>query len=180
MANIQYGDQYLFGGANNASAPFNTVTNAYAGDSTQLTVEIAQNTSQPISVTGDRLLQGIGTTPSYGAINILDTFDNLITAVGDSITTSDVPGISSASQALQDGSSQINIATSDVLSRMTRLSSMAKLNENNKNTLLTIATNIQNVDYAKLGVELANQKTAFEASLSTAAKLSQLSLLTYL
>jgi flagellar hook-associated protein 3 FlgL len=39
---------------------------------------------------------------------------------------------------------------------------------------------VQEVDYAKLGVQLNQQKIAFDASLSATAKLSQQSLLDYL
>lgn len=180
MANSQYGDQYIFGGAKNTQPPFNTTTNSYAGDGTQLSVEIGQNAVQTMNLTGDRLLQGIGTNPSYGSVDILKTFDDLILAVGDSATPSNVTAITQGATDLQNGARQLNIATSDILSRMTRLDNMAKLNDNNKTTLLSIASNTQNVDYAKLGVELSNQKTAFEASLSATAKISQLSLLNYL
>jgi flagellar hook-associated protein 3 FlgL len=54
------------------------------------------------------------------------------------------------------------------------------MNENTRNTLETIYGNTQNVDYAKLAVQLNQQKIAFEASLSATAKLSQRSLLDYL
>jgi len=180
MANTQFGDQYIFGGANNTVPPFNNTDNNYAGDSTQFSIDIGQNASQALNVTGDRLLKGGGTNPTYGAIDILTTFDNLIAAVGDSVTPSNVPAISTAAQDLQDGARQLNIATSDILSRMTRLDNMDKLNDNNKNTLLSVYTSTQEVDYAKLGIQLNSQKVAFEASLSATAKLSQLSLLDFL
>jgi flagellar hook-associated protein 3 FlgL len=180
MANTQFGDQYIFGGANNTVPPFNNTNNNFAGDSTQFSIDIGQNSTQAMNVTGDRLLKGGGTNPTYGAIDILVTFDNLIAAVGDSATPSNIPAISAAAQDLQDGAKQLNIATSDILSRMTRLDNMGKLNENNKSTLLSITTSTQEVDYAKLGIQLNSQKLAFEASLSATAKLSQLSLLDFL
>lgn len=180
MANTQFGDQYIFAGANNTTPPFSNANNNYGGDSTQLPIEIAQNTAQTLNITGDRLLKGTGANPSYGSIDILKTFDDLIAAVGDNVTPSNVPAITLGSQNLQDGAKQVNIATSDILSRMTRLDNMAKLNNNNKNTLLTIASSTQAVDLAQLGVELNSQKTGFDASLSATAKLSQLSLLDYL
>lgn len=180
MANMQFGDQYIFGGANNTSPPFNNLNNIYGGDSTQLSVEIAQNSVQAMNLTGDRILTGTGTNPSYGSVDILKTFDDLIAAVGDSTTPSNVAAISQATSDLESGVKQISNATSDLLSRMTRLDSMETLNQNSKNTLTSIAGKVQEVDYAKLGVELANQKLAFEASLSTTAKLAQMSLLDYL
>lgn len=180
MANTQFGDQYIFAGADNTTPPFNNLNNNYDGDGTQLMIEIGQNASQALNVTGDRLLKGVGASPSYGSIDILKTFDDLIAAVGDNTTPSNIPAITLAAQDLQDGAKQFNIATSDVLSRMARLDNMGKLNENNKNTLLTIATGVQEVDYAKLGVQLSSQKLAFDASLSATAKLSQLSLLDFM
>ena len=45
---------------------------------------------------------------------------------------------------------------------------------------MTVYSSTQNVDYAKLGIELSQQQIAFEASLSATAKLSQLSLLDYM
>lgn len=180
MANTQYGDQYIFAGADNTTPPFSNANNNYGGDSTQLSIEVAQNSTQAMNLTGDRLLKGVGANPSYGSVDILTTFDNLIAAVGDNVTPSDVTAISTASVDLQNGAKQLNIATSDILSRTTRLDNMEKLNTNNKNTLLSISTSIQEVDYAKLGIQQTNQKIAFEASLSSTAKLSQLSLLDYL
>ena len=180
MGNTQSGDQYLFGGANNSVPPFNNTDNTYAGDGTQLSIEIGQNATQTLNITGDRLLKGTGANPSYGSTDILQTFDDLIAAVGDKNTASNVAGIQAGALALGNGAKQINNAQSDVASRLMRLDSMTKLNENSKNTLSTIYGNTQNVDYAKLGVELAQQQTAFNASLSATAKISQLSLLNYL
>jgi flagellar hook-associated protein 3 FlgL len=180
MANTQLGDQYIFGGANNLVPPFNYANNTYAGDGTERQVEIAPNTSQSISITGDRLFQGVGANPSYGNTDILQTFDNLIAAVGDSVTPSNPAAVNTGMLAMDSASSQIFTALNDNLSRMTRVDSMSKLNENNKNTLTTIAGNIQNVDLVKLGVQLNTEKNAFEASLSATAKLVQMSLLNYM
>jgi flagellar hook-associated protein 3 FlgL len=45
---------------------------------------------------------------------------------------------------------------------------------------MTVYSNTQTADLAKLGVELTQQQTAFNATLSATAKISQLSLLDYL
>lgn len=184
MANTQMGEQYIFGGAKNNVPPFNSVNNVYAGDSTQLTIEVAQGSDQAISLTGDRILKGTttppGQLPDYGSIDILQTFDNLIAAVGDKNTASNIPAITQGGEDLQDGHMQLVNAIGDNIARITRLDNMAKVHDNNKNMMLTIISGIQEVDYAKLGVELNSQKTAFEASLSTTAKISQMSLLNYM
>ena len=186
MANTQIGDQYIFGGANSNTPPFNPIDNSYAGaadiNSTQLTIEIARGTDQAISITGDRLLLGSATAPppNYGSTNILDTFDNLIAAVGDKNTPTDVTNLTQGGIDLQAGITQVTNALGDNIARITRLDTMTKLNDNNKNMLQTMIGNLQNVDLAQLGVELSSQTTAYEASLAASAKISQLSLLNYL
>lgn len=177
MGNMQLGDQYIFGGALNTTKPFSGTAPYYAGDETALNVEIGNNTTQQMNIPGNQLLTAdTATSQPYGTVNIFKTFDDLITAVN----ANDVPGIQAGAQALEDGAKQITNAQSDVAARLTRLDSMTKLNQNNRNTLSTIYGNTQNVDYAKLGVELTQQQTAFNASLSATAKVSQLSLLDYL
>ncbi len=182
MANTQYGDQYIFGGAKNTTPPFDITspTNAYSGDSTQIGIEINQNSTISLNITGDRLLKGTGSSPSYGSTDILATLDSLIKAVGDSSTASDVGGISTSIIGLQDGTKQLNNATSDILSRTTRLSNMTTLNANIKNMFSSIVSNVQTVDYNKLGIELSQQQTAYSAALASTAKVQGLSLLNYL
>jgi flagellar hook-associated protein 3 FlgL len=180
FANTQYGDQYIFGGANNMAPPFNSTNNNYAGDGTERQIEIAGNTTQTLSISGDRLLLGVGTNPSYGTTNILQTFDNLIAAVGDATTPSNAAAITTAVQSLDPASKQIFNALNTNLSRMTRVDNMSKLNENNKNTLTNVVGNIQNADLVKLGVQLNNEQNAFNASLSATAKLVKMSLLDFM
>lgn len=177
MGNMQQGDQYLFGGAKNSTAPFSGTAPYYAGDETGLKIEIGAATTQQMNIPGNQILTAdTAVAQPYGSTNILKTFDDLITA----INANDAAGISAGAQALNDGAKQINNAQSDVSARLMRLDSMTKLNENSRNTLMTVYSNTQNVDYAKLGVELSQQKVAFDASLSATAKISQLSLLDYM
>jgi len=145
-----------------------------------------------VDANGDPV-SGINITPNasitislpYGTTNILQTFDDLIDAVKNNrvatVTGPPVlPGIQAGAQALEAGAGQITRAQTDVASWMTRLDSASKMNTNSKTTLETIVSNTQNVDYAKLAVELTQQQTAFQASLSATAKVTQLSLLDYM
>ena len=179
-ANTQSGDTYVFAGSNNMSAPFNAANNSYAGNSDQLSVQITTNSTQEVNITGDRLLKGSGTNPSYGSTDILGTFDNLISAVGDSNTASNATALQQGAKDLEAGSTQINNAQIDVASRLKRLDSISTMNTNNKNTLENTIGSIQNIDTAALGVELTQQETAYEATLSSTSKIIQKSLLDYL
>ena len=175
MGNTQIGDQYIFGGAKSTTPPFSG--SAYTGDETALNVEIGNATTQQMNIPGNQLLTAdTALSQPYGSTNILKAFDDLIAAVG----TNNLPNIQSGALALEAGAKQITNAQTDVASRMLRLDNSAKMNGNIKNTLETIYGNTQNVDYAKLAVQLNQQKIAFEASLSATAKLSQLSLLDFM
>lgn len=181
--NTQSGDQYVFGGAKSSTQPFSNSSSSYAGDETALNVEIGQSSKQQMNIPGNQVLTGSSTsvpanTP-YGTTNILDTFDKLITAVQNNDVSSAV-GIQAEAQNLDNGANQITNAQSDVASRMIRLQNATTMNTNTTNTLQTIAGNIQNVDYNKLAVELTQQQTAYQASLSATAKVTQMSLLDYL
>jgi len=177
MGNMQLGDQYIFAGAQNTTAPFSGTAPYYSGDESTLNIEIGPATTQKMNIPGNQLLTAdTAASQPYGNTNILKAFDDLIAAV----TANDVTAISTASTALEAGAKQITNAQTDVASRVLRLDSSSKLNDNTRNTLETIYGNTQNVDYAKLAVQLNQQKIAFEASLSATAKLSQLSLLDFM
>lgn len=177
MGNMQLNDQYIFGGAINTTPPFSATAPYYTGDETALNVEIGNNAPLQMNIPGNQLLAAdTAASQPYGTTNVFKAFDDLIAAVN----ANDVPGIKSSSQALDAGAKQITNAQSDVASRLLRLDNMDKLNKNTRNTLETIYGDTQNVDYAKLAVQLNQQKIAFEAALSSTAKLSQLSLLDYM
>lgn len=177
MGNMQLGDQYIFGGAMNSTKPFSDTAPYYSGDETAINVEIVSNTTMQMNLPGNQVLTAdTATSQPYGNTNILKAFDDLIAAVN----ANDVAGIESGSLALNAGAKQINNAQSDVVSRLTRLDNAGKMNDNIRNTLETVYSNAQNVDYAKLAVQLNQQKIAYESSLSATAKLSQMSLLDYL
>lgn len=173
LANTQIGDEYIFAGYKNDTPPFSISNNNYGGTSDQIMVEIDQNSTSALNVTGDNLLQGTG---SYGSVNILQTMDDLISG----INANDPTAISSAAARLDESTKQINNARSDVASRIKRLDSAEAMITRNQNTISGIMSDTLGVDYIKAATELNKQQTAFEAALSATAKISQLSLLDYI
>lgn len=194
MGNTQMGDQYIFGGANNATPPFTTSPTQlpppalqnpaftfYTGDESKIKIEIGNNAApMQMNIPGNQILTAnTAASQPYGTTNILQTFDDLIYAV-QANDVNGATGIKASAKTLETGAKQIFNAVTNVGSRLTRLDSFTKMNENTRNTLMMVYSNTQNVDYAKLGVEMTQQQTAFQASLSSTAKISQLSLLNYL
>ena len=154
-----------------------SASSIYVGNETALNVQIGQSTTQQMNVPGNQVLTAdTATSQPYGSVNILKAFDDMITAV----QANNVPNIQAVSQQLEAGADQIRNAQSDVASRLVRLNNSSTMNTNIQNTLQGIVGDTQNVDYAKLGVELTQQQTAFQASLSATAKITQMSLLDYL
>ncbi len=173
LGNTQLGDQYIFAGFRNDSPPFSIANNNYGGTGDDINLEIGQNSTEAVNISGDKLLKGAG---SYGSVDILKTFDDLIAAV----KNNDVTAIQAGAANLDKAADQITNAVSDCAAKMTRLNSAETLITQNRNTLENMLSDTQNVDYTKAAVELTQQQTAFQAALSSTAKITQLSLLDYL
>ncbi len=180
MGNTQLNGIYLFGGGTTSPSPFHTgAAPYYRGDETQLNIEIGQEMTETMNLVGSQVLTpDEATSQPFGTTNILKTIDDLINTLTTDPTNT--AAIQAGSEALYAGGLQLERAISTVATRLTRLDSAQTMNNNTKNTLLTIFDNIQSADYAELGVKLTQQQTAFEATLSSTAKISQMSLLDYL
>ena len=185
IANTQSGNQYVFSGTKSDTAPF--VANGapppsfvYQGNGSAIDIAVDNNATQTMNITGDRVISGSNTTPyQYGNTDIIDTFDKMITAVTNNDVTSAV-GIQAMATKLDDGATQISNAQVDVAARQNRLTIAQQMNTNTKNALDTVVSNTQTADTYKLAVELTQQQTALQATLSATAKVSQMSLLDYL
>jgi flagellar hook-associated protein 3 FlgL len=182
LGNTQIGNQFVFAGYKNTQ-PFDSA-GVFSGTDDALTVAVTQSSQVATNVSGASLLRGGMTPPAVGSgataggspVDIIGSLDALIAAISSNNTS----GINDGIKNMQAAGQQINTSVSDVASRLVRLSNVQAMITNNQNTLKGIYGDKQNVDYAKAGVELSQQTTAFNAALSTTAKLSQLSLLDYL
>jgi flagellar hook-associated protein 3 FlgL len=185
LGNTQLGEQYIFSGFNDATAPFayqsppvppaGPVPNpVYAGTADDIKVAVDKGASGQLAlnITGDKVLTKVGSSN----INILDEIDKLI----DGINNDNPTNIRAAALQIGKSSTEIDSLRSQVAGRQMRLESAGKMIALNKNTAQTLIENIQNVDMIKAATELNQQKTAFEAALSATAKISQISLLDYL
>lgn len=185
LGNTQLGEQFIFSGFNDATAPFTyqappvppaapAPNPAYAGTTDDINVAIDKGASGQLAlnITGDKVLTNVGSS----GINILNEIDNLI----DGINNNNSTNIKAAALQIDKSANEINSLRSQVAGRQMRLDSTEKMIALNKNTAQTLIENMQNVDMIKAATELNQQKTAFEAALSATAKISQISLLDYL
>ena len=172
--NSQVGGQYVFSGYNSTTPPFDKAGN-FNGTEDIVTIEVNKGVQVPISVSGGAVLRG-GTPPGSSGVDIIGTLDTLIA----DINSGNTAGISAANVALDAANQQMLGAISDVGMRKARMDNALASQQRNNNTLTEIHDNMQNIDYAKVAIELTNQKTAFDAALASTAKIAPLSLLNYL
>lgn len=150
--------------------------NSYAGNSGVTKTEINQGVSQAINFPGNQVLTPSAPGSPYGTVDILTTLDQLISDV----STGNLAGIQTGKEQLYQAGVQLNAVQSDLQSRTVRLDAANTMNQSIINMLKTSYGNIQNVDYAQLGVEMSQNQVALEATLSSTAKIGQMSLLDYM
>lgn len=173
--NTQVNNQYVLAGTENQTPPFTGST--YNGNDGNIDIELGVSSKQAMNITGDRVLSGSNAPPyAYGNTDILAELDALITAV----ENNDVAAIRVGAEAMEAGSSQVNNAITDLGGRLKRIDTMMNLAETTKGMIMGVVADVQNVDYAKLAIEMNQQQIAFEATLSSTAKITQISLLDYL
>jgi flagellar hook-associated protein 3 FlgL len=197
LGNTQYGNQYIFAGFKNTK-PFDTTTavipgtspalstetGTFTGTSDALNVEIAPGSQVATNVSGGDLLRGgtpppavgTGATAGTSPVDVLGSIDALIK----SISTGDTAGIQDGIKNMAAASDQITSSETKVAGSLTRMTNAQTMITNNQNTLESAYGDKQNVDLAKAGVELSLLTTAFNASLSATAKVTQLTLLDYM
>jgi flagellar hook-associated protein 3 FlgL len=148
----------------------------YGGDSNEINVEINKGVSEAINIPGNQFLTPSGAGSRYGSTDILKSIDQLIL----DLKANNISGIGNGVKALDNGTMQVNSAQIELQSRMVRSNAASQMHQNVSNTLQSVLSNTQTADYAQLGVELQMQQTAFQATLSATAKITQMSLLDYL
>jgi flagellar hook-associated protein 3 FlgL len=173
LGNTRLGDQYIFAGFRNSTPPFSMTDNSYSGTSDELSIEIDQNSTAPITIAGDALIKGTGT---YGGVDMLETLDTLISA----IRSNNPADIQTNAAKLDASTNQISNARSDIAGRMIRFKSAETMINSNQATMKGIVSDTMGVDYIEAATKLNQQQTAFEAALSATAKITKLSLLDYL
>lgn len=184
MANTQLDGQYLFAGTDTTTQPFTrarqdpAIADDYHGNDAANKIQIDVNSSETINIPGDSILGGSATSTAAGTVDVLKELDELIAKLY--AGPIDAADRTKYANLMEEGAKQVQAAQMTNGTRIKRVELMSKMLDNTKNTLETVYSNTQNADYYKLGVELNQQKMAFEATLAATAKVTQTSLLDYL
>ena len=170
LANTKVNDNYIFGGFVTDTVPFEHVnyTASYAGDDSDQEVLVGDNVEVKINATGTDIFYG--GTDVFGS---LETLINAIDADDPALARTEAANISSAIDQVQ------TVATESAV-YYGRLESAENYLTRYKANIEDMLGNTEDANLERAIVELQLQQTAYEASLSTASKIIQRSLVDYL
>jgi flagellar hook-associated protein 3 FlgL len=173
LGNTQLNGKYIFGGYRTAAPPFvHSVSGGvesvvYQGDLNDFQVQIGPD---------DTITAG-----KNGETVFMDS--NLFAGLMDlkqAITNNDQTAIEQQSAILQGATDYFNAQVSEVGIRQSRLKIKGEIFSQFNLQLQNQVDDLENVDYNRAIMELKEKQTAYEVALEAAAKISQVSLLSYL
>lgn len=150
-----------------------TPPGAYLGDAGQQQVEIQEGTLVQQNLTGDRVFQGAGTT---GGVDIFALLNQVNTA----LASNDRAAINSALAGLDAARTQLSAERTVAGSRYNLIQSVAERQKDLQVGLESVRSGIEDADMTEAITRLTQQQTAYEATLGTAARIADVSLLDFL
>ena len=175
LANSRSGGDYLYGGTAVDAAPFvatrdaagKILSVAYNGNTDQASIQLSEATSVTPSTSG-------ATNVGMGAF-----LTNLI-SLRDALASNNVTAVRAAQPALYDSENMIIAAMADSGGMQTRIEAAQSQQLDRVMGLETLVSNESSVDLPTTIVKLNQAQTAYQAALSSAAKVMNLSLLDYI
>jgi flagellar hook-associated protein 3 FlgL len=180
QANQKSSDRYIFGGTRSTSAPFTATRDAsgnitavtYQGDTNHFQVEIGAG----IRVNANETGADVFTSSTSGNIDI---FQNLID-IRDHLQAGNTNALQTDLTNLNAARSQISVAEARVGATQNRLERANTNLQDLSTQQKTVASDNVDADYAQVIIDLNSQSNALQASLSSAAKIIQPSLLNFI
>ncbi|MDX1763398.1 MAG: flagellar hook-associated protein FlgL [bacterium] len=169
LANARMGDQYLFGGYDTATPPFDS-NGVYQGDSGVAQVAVDEQTKVETGLPGDTVFGAVG------GIDIFQALDDLETA----LRSGDFAGVQAGVDALADGEAQVDEVRAMNGFRAQRLEDaslrLSKLEVDTKDRL----SEVEEADLTEAIMALSRQELALQVAMESSAKILQTSLLNFL
>ena len=179
-ANVKYGGQYIFSGANTTQAPYvvggSPANDAYQGDTNGVFRTIGPGVSVQVNTIGSSVL-GSGVPGDGGLISVLRGISQHLrsgtTADADTLRTTDLSSLDSAMDNLTSARA-VNGATSN------RLSSASDRLSQIEQSTTSLLSDTQDADMAKTMIDFSMQQTVYQSALRAGANIVQASLLDFL
>jgi flagellar hook-associated protein 3 FlgL len=178
-ANTQYNGQYIFSGAATGTEPYPAGSDAYAGDTGQVTRTIGPNTSLAVNANLSGVL-GTGQTISgqpAGDGKLLNTLrniaDHMQSGNSGALSATDLSQVDTNLNSLTGLTANVGATTDRLQMAATRIQSLQASDA-------TTLSNTQDADMAQTEVNFSTQQAALTAALQAGAKVVQQSLMDFL
>ncbi len=169
LANTKLGDRYMFGGRKTDAPPYDLSQDpGYQGDDGGFSVMVGDGVMLNIAVSGKQAFDG--------AVDPVGVLSDLIQG----LEANDQTAISDLLDPLDQSLTQITNTRSDVGAVLNRLDATASHWDTFKINIQQMLSETEDLDFAQAAVELTTQQTAYQAALSSSAKIIQPSLMDYL
>jgi flagellar hook-associated protein 3 FlgL len=174
LGNTQVQGRYIFSGTDTTTKPFDS-TGAYAGNNNDISLQVSPSVSVVTNVPGDDLYFG-GAGGQGSSADLLAQVASLSAA----LKANNTAGVATAYNNLQAISDRINSVVADVGSRQSGIADLKSGLTSFGNTLTTLKSSIQSVNYANAAVNLTSEAMAQQATLHVMSKANQQNLFDYL
>jgi flagellar hook-associated protein 3 FlgL len=177
IGNTQFGNEYIFGGAQSQTVPFTQngsgATLSYTSTNPQGSRQIAIGDGQTIaaSLDGSQLMINSG---------VLDAMKALSAALDPASSTYGQTGISNALTQLDAAFNSVQSLVGDVGARGKQLDTTDQNLVAYKSNLTTFKSDLQDVDIEQAVTELTNRQMAYQAAMLATSKVMGLTLTDYL
>lgn len=179
LANTQLGDSHVFAGHKTSSQAYTTnadgvegteddASASYLGNDGEISVLIGEGMTLGISFSGEEVFEADGA-------EIFTTLEDLKAA----LQADDTEGISAQVEKLGNALNTINAMRAKAGAKLNRLESTTQFWSEFKATMTEVVSETEDADLADVFARLTSQETAYQASLASAARLFQQSILDY-
>lgn len=177
LANTKQGDRYMFGGRNTDVPPYDSAdpdNASFNGDGGEFSVMIADAVSMDVAVSGEEAFS------SVDPLSIKKDPVVVLTGLITDLEANDESAISGHLDSLDQAMTQITNERSNVGAKLNRLDSTEAHLEIYKLNFSQMLSDTEDLDLTQAVTDLTAQQSAYQASLASAAKIIQPSLLDYL
>ena len=174
VANSRYLDRPVFGGNAGTSLAYGTGGD-YRGDGGKVLRTVAAGTQVEVNVTGPEAFGGSGAAPK-----LFDVLAGISAALRGQPATGGVGDLGDGLTKLGGALDRLITTAGTIGARVNRVDAMRAQAEEQRLTLTTSLSEVENIDLPKTIVELQMQETAYKAALGATARVVQPSLLDFL
>ena len=180
QANRKYDGQYLFGGTQTATAPFEVTYNedgsidsvSYAGTEEVAEVEVADSDMMGLQMVGGGSNGVLMSADADAFAAIIEMRDRLL--AGENLAETEIQG------SVDEAYDQVLMGRAVVGAQMDRLEFVATFREAQSVEVDSLLSDCEDVDVAAAVAELSAKNVAYEAALAMSSKAMNISLLNYI